>query len=245
MSTKTLVAMPKHRSGFLVLSCFAIDEISELHRFLAAVNVQRFTSQACLQIHVTQLNSILRNLSLKLLEYEVTRKKFRGRAKTARDAEVIDLFKKFDNDFTAASNLPGKKVADAARDQLTAHFSIEEAIKAVERRGGDVKHNVFLHADIGNSHYTLGEEIFFLDLFEQAGVMGINEVGNAKKGVADWADWVLAMIKSIRKFHADYFALVRRSHFPNEKISTIYANVDQTKDVGRMGLTYHPLFWFD
>ena len=245
VSSKTLVAMPKHRGGFLVLSCFAIDEISELHRLLAAVNVQRFTNEACLQIHATQLNSVVRNLSLKLLEYEVTRKKFRGRAKAAGDVEVIDLFKKFDKEFTAASSLSGKKVADAARDQMTAHFSIDEAIKAVERRDGDLKHNVFMHADIGNSHYTLGEEILFLNLFEQPSVMGANEVGNAKKGFTDWAYWVLEMIKCVRNFHSDYFALVRRAHFPNETISRIYANVDQEKDVGRIGLTYLPLFWFN
>jgi hypothetical protein len=243
ISTDELRSMPEHISGFFLVSSFAIDEISQLGRVLLACNVHRSTHPVTSQIHAIQLNSILRNLSVKLLEYLIARGKAIALARQQEDRNFESLVSSYAIRLREIDKKPGKRIASVARNDFGAHFLIDKAIAALKRRDDHIEHTIFINESSINSHYPIGEEVFFLDIFDREEVMSKEHVGDMKKGVDDWVEWIVEAMRFCQDFHRDYVILLKATGLIKGSYEPVFAPMDRDTAVGIPGLTAFPLYW--
>ncbi len=242
ITTNELKGLPPLIGGFLVLSSFAIDEITQLHKIQVGTLPNRTTEDETAGMMVAiQQNAVLRNLNTKLYEYNEVLKDTQNLSRSEGLTDLSDFFAGFSADLKTIRKGVGFKIAEFIRNKFASHFSISEAKKALMDRNSNDVHVLLPDQTRGNSFHPLGEEILFYSVFNNADLTTDKMTPRASTDA--WISWILNSSEKFQNIHGKFLIFVFRKYFPNRSYEKIFVQMDRDRHIGTLRKTSIPIWW--
>ncbi|KCV81939.1 hypothetical protein ATO10_08838 [Actibacterium atlanticum] len=199
--------------AFIATLAFAMDEISVFQKLLVHAKAQKPEAEELRIAHAIQENTITRALCAKIFEAVKLFDQYQRLADRNGLSDVRNKLVEFSESFDELKADPIYSLAKDIRDHATNHYLPSETKKNLEHVSDKAITKAFLHRNIGNSFYPLGEEFVFLGRIGRHYAEEYDRP-HTMEDVRKWVEWALAASKVLTHFFTDYLVWVQRERFP-------------------------------
>ncbi|WP_336097615.1 hypothetical protein [Roseovarius sp. CH_XMU1461] len=196
----------------LSVSSFCASETNNLKKLAKAINYEGIDSQALNWLILGQESSILRALTVRLLEFRRFVLKCQNQngvlGSIATEVGAIISEREESRPF-------GLQVAKHMRDQASAHSSLDDAKKAINHSSPNTE-VIFLDSENRhNSYYSIGDQVFIFDNLLQLS----NDIHDIRGLINEWHLWAMQTADDLTVFHVRLMHALVLDRFPDNRVS--------------------------
>ncbi|TAY31783.1 hypothetical protein ELH93_03720 [Rhizobium leguminosarum] len=242
-TTDELRKMPMVHSGFFVTSCLAINEIGlSLRLFLMSMNTrskERPISDSALEEYAfCQHQMVERSLGSKVVEYLNMFGDYQTRCQRAKDTTLAAMIDPVMDTVRNSIRVgPAYKLAEWYRNKTSSHYNVSEITDLMMK--GDIadEHNIYLHKQVGNASYLLGEQILLAKLAE-----GGKSPEDTAAMLTAYGKWVEDAARYVVDVHHSFSVALFQTFFP-DKIGQRFEINPEPHLVAKLSESALPIFW--
>jgi hypothetical protein len=236
ISASDLKKLPKYHATFVVMSGFAINEITVLLRMhLLSANAQKRVSKSKPVTKIAAANLLVldRLLSSKLVEYIKFVESYHNQMEQAKVDSV--RWKHGKKTISELEVTDGMDIARWIRDRVTFHFDKKIVRDIIDEAPDSASYSIYLSSAQGNTWDLLGEEVLVGGKFWPHGK---NFEGNFEV----WRTWIVDAARTLIELHNTHLKLIIEEYFGNV-VAIERREIVEDELVADPSVTAIPLFW--